>query len=369
MGAMFEREIDTPALLVDLVQMETNIVTMANLVSASGTSLRPHAKSHKVPAIAHRQVAAGATGITCQKLGEAEVMVGAGLRDILVPYPIVGPLKIERLLRLAQDARVITVVDSLDGAGDLAAAARKAGIHLPILLEIDLGYRRCGVPPDSATLLADRIVHGEDCAGLSFEGLLAYEGHVYDVFEGTSARVIAADAYDALAAAAQSIRDSGIPVDCVSVGATATAATAAAHPHITELRAGSYVFNDRFHVSMGWCDESRCALSVLATVVSVPSAHQAVIDAGSKALSFATVPHGQGYGHIKGHPDYLLERLADEHGMIYIPPDSRTPKIGDRLEIIPNQHTVVVDSFDQMFGIEDGEIERIWPIAARGRMQ
>jgi D-serine deaminase-like pyridoxal phosphate-dependent protein len=366
---MFEREIDTPALIVDLSAMESNIRAMADAVRAGGKSLRPHVKSHKVPAIAHLQIAAGATGIACQKLGEAEVMVGAGMDDVLVPYPIVGPLKIERLLRLSEQARVTTVVDSLDGARALSEAARRVSGTLPVLLEIDVGYRRCGVQPEAAALLAECIVNGSDFSGLVFEGLLAYEGHVYEGVDRVSADALAVEAYDTLAAAVQSVRERGIPVNCVSAGATATAARALADRHITELRPGSYVFNDRFHMEMGWCDEDSCALSVLATVVSAPSAHRVVIDAGSKALSFATVPSGGGYGHVKGYPALVLDRLADEHGMVCIGSDGEAPKIGSRIEIIPNQHTVVVDSFDRLFGIRQGKIEEIWPIAARGRMQ
>lgn len=359
-------EIDTPALLVDLDQMEANIAAMADLARRTGTDLRPHAKAHKIPALARRQMEAGAVGITCQKLGEGEVMADAGLDDILVTFPIVGPLKIARLLRLAHRCHVTTVVDSLMAAKPLSEAAEEEGIQLDTLIEVDVGYRRCGVSADEAPRLARSLM--ECCPGLRVRGLMAYEGHLYNLSAAEVAPAAIA-AYDLLGNLAGELRNCGIPVECVSVGASAGAETAARHPAITEIRAGSYIFNDIAQVMMGGATEDECALTVLATVVSTPTPDRAVIDAGAKALTFTTLPGVPGYGRIRNHEDAVLGRLSDEHGMIALPPHGRAFAIGERIQVVPNSGSVVINEFSDLIGVRAGVVECVWPIAARGRMQ
>jgi D-serine deaminase-like pyridoxal phosphate-dependent protein len=360
-------EIDTPALIVDLDTMEANIAGMAALARRHGVALRAHAKGHKVPDLAWRQVRAGAVGIACQKLGEADVMADAGLPDILIPYPIIGPIKIRRLLDLARRTHVTTVVDTLDGAGPLSAAAVAAGIVLDTMLEVDSGYHRCGVSPNAALGLAQTIAR--DLPGLRFKGVMAYEGHIYGLDRPDDVVRAARASYDVLGAVAHRISDAGLPVECVSAGSSVSAEAAAAHPAITEVRAGGYVFNDRSVVLLGGATQQQCSLTVLSTVVSKRGSDHAVIDAGSKALSLATLSMVPGFGLLLGHEDAVLRKLADEHGMISVPEDARPFGIGERVRIIPNEHATVVTQFPELVGMRGDRVECVWPIAARGMMQ
>lgn len=358
--------IDTPAVVIDADVVDRNVERMAALTRDHGTALWPHAKSHKIPELALRQVDAGAAGITCQKLGEAEVMADAGLLDILVSYPIVGPLKVERLLALAERVRVTTVVDSLPAAAALGRAAAARGRQLHTLLEVDVGYRRCGVRPEDAPGIAGQLAR---TAGVRLAGLLAYEGHIYDRAGALPAERRARAAYDLLGAVADRVRRTGIAVERVSVGASATAALAARHGAITELRAGSYVFNDRTQVAMGAATPADCALTVLTTVVSTAAGRHAVIDAGSKALTFTGLAGGHGYGYVAGRPDLVVERLSDEHGMVAVPPGARAPQVGDRLRVVPNAHAAVIDNFSDAVAVRDGRPAGCFAVAARGRMR
>lgn len=359
-------EVDTPAVVIDLEVVERNLARMATIARDGDVALWPHAKSHKIPELARLQVDAGAAGITCQKIGEAEVMADAGLPDILISYPIVGAPKVERLMALAERTRVTTVVDSLDAATVLGRAAAARGLAIETLLEVDVGYRRCGVRPDDAREIAERLV---EVPGLRLAGLLAYEGHIYDQAGPETAERRARAAYDLLGVVADAIRAAGIAVERVSVGATATAALAAGHDAITELRAGSYLFNDRTQVAMGAATEDDCALSVLSTVVSTAAGGHVVIDAGSKALTFTALVGGSGYGVVAGRPDLVVERLSDEHGMIPLVGGARAPEVGDRLHVVPNAHAAVIDNFSDAVAVRDGEPVGAFSVAARGRMQ
>jgi D-serine deaminase-like pyridoxal phosphate-dependent protein len=366
LGAALD-EVDTPALVVDLDQMESNIETMARLGRDLDLALRPHIKSHKIPDLARWQMEAGAVGITCQKLGEAEVMADAGLTDITIAYPIIGTPKLRRLTDLAQRVRVTTLVDSFDGARPLSEAAASAGITLDTLVEVDDGYHRCGLPPESVLPLARAVA--EELPGVRFVGILAYEGHLYDLTDRGAVIREARRSYSLMGEVAEQVREAGIPVDRVSVGASTTAEAAAEHPAVTELRPGSYIFNDRYQMSMGAVGVEDCALFVLATVVSCPARDRAVIDAGSKALTWSPPLGADGYGLILGHEDSMIDRLADEHGIISVPEHARPFSIGERVRVIPNSHPPVVNAFSELVGDRDGRVEVVWPIAARGKMQ
>ena len=360
-------DVDTPALIVDLDLMASNIEAMAELGRDGGLAIRPHIKSHKVPELALMQMEAGAVGITCQKLGEAEVMADAGLADITVAYPIIGAPKLRRLTDLARRIRVTTLVDSMEGAKPLSDAAASAGITLDTLVEVDDGYHRCGVPPEQVLPLARAVA--QELPGLRFAGILAYEGHIYDLTDRGVLLREARRSYDVMREVAERVRDAGIPVERVSVGASATARAAADHPAVTELRPGSYIFNDRYQVSMGAVGVEHCALSVLATVVSVPAPHRAIIDVGSKGLSWSPPIGADGYGLILGHEQATIARLADEHGIISIPEAARPFSIGERVRVIPNSHPPVVNAFSELLGYRNDRIDAVWPIAASGRMQ
>jgi D-serine deaminase-like pyridoxal phosphate-dependent protein len=360
-------DIDTPALIVDLDRMASNIEAMARLGRDGKIALRPHVKSHKTPELAIRQVEAGAVGITCQKLGEAEVMADAGLSDITIAYQIIGARKLRRLSDLAHRVRVTTLVDSMEGARPLSEAASADGITLDTLVEVDDGYHRCGVLPEHALPLVRAVAH--DLPGLRFVGILAYEGHIYDLTDRIAVLREARRSYDLMGEVVERLRGASIPVARVSVGASATAQAAADHPVVTELRPGSYIFNDRYQVSMGAASVEECALSVLATVVSVPAPDRAIIDVGSKGLSWSPPVGADGYGLILGHDQATIARLADEHGIVTVPEGTRPFSIGERVKVIPNSHPPVVNSFSELLGYRSDRVDFVWPIAARGRMQ
>jgi D-serine deaminase-like pyridoxal phosphate-dependent protein len=365
-GAVID-DVDTPALIVDLERMASNIEAMARLGRDGDLALRPHMKSHKIPELAVLQMEAGAVGITCQKLGEAEVMAAAGLRDITIAYPIIGERKVRRLVDLAHRVRITTLVDSIEGAQPLSEAAAADGITLDTLVEVDDGYHRCGVPPEHALPIARTVAF--ELPGLRFVGILAYEGQIYDLTDQSAVLATARRSYDVMGEVAERLRGASIPVERVSVGASATARAAADHPAVTELRPGSYIFQDRYQVSMGAASVEECALSVLATVVSVPAADRAIIDVGSKGLSWSPPVGTDGYGLILGHEEAAIDRLADEHGILSVPEGARPFSIGERVRVIPNSHPPVVNAFSELIGYRVNRIDVVWPIAARGRMQ
>jgi D-serine deaminase-like pyridoxal phosphate-dependent protein len=359
-------EIESPALIVDLDVMEANVASMTKVVRSNGIELWPNIKGHKIPELAWRQVRAGAAGITCQKLSEAEVMVNAGFTDVLVAVQVIGRQKVERLLRLSGRAHVKTVVDSLSGAKAISDAFANRGRTIDVFLEIDIGYRRCGVTAAEARALA-RLT--SKLPGLRVVGVMGYEGHIYDLSSKSEVLAAARRSYELLVRASESIREAGIDAPRVSVGASAGVEVAVETPGITEIRAGSYLMNDRAQIAMGAADTARCAATVLATVISVPNPSVTVIDAGAKALTATTLPGIAGYGLIVGHDDVILDRLSDEHGMIATVGAREPFQVGDRVRIVPNSHTVVFNQFAEAYGVRNGTIEAVLPVAARGMMQ
>ena len=358
-------EIESPALIVDLDVMEANLAAMSALTRAHGIDLWPNMKGHKIPVLAWRQLRAGAAGITCQKLAEAEVMVDAGIADVLVAVQVISASKVDRLLRLARRARLITVVDSLDGAQAISDAFARNGQVIEAFLEVDIGYHRCGVSGADAPGLARKLAQ---LPGLKLVGVMGYEGHLYDLKGKAAVRSAAQRCYDMLVGVSASVQGAGLEAVRVSVGASAGVDAAVEVKGITEVRAGSYLMNDRAQIAMGATDTSGCAATVLATVISVPEATRAVIDAGAKALTPTTIPGVAGYGAIAGHDDAVLERLSDEHGMIATTSANRF-SVGDRVHVVPNSHTVVFNQFAEAYLVRKGMVEAILPVAARGMMQ
>ena len=352
-------EIDTPALLLDLDLMEGNIARMAAAFRGLTAKLRPHAKTHKTPIIAHKQLAAGAIGITCAKLGEAEVMVEGGIRDILLANQIVGPRKISRLVSLARHAELIVAVDDAQNVQDLAQAAQAAGVWLRVLVEVDIGMHRCGVAPGEPALSLARQV--EKAPGLKFAGLMGYEGHLVFVpsLEERAHRVhtdlrILTDTVSFL-------ESRGLPVDIISAGGTGTAMITGRLPRITEIQAGSYVFMDGRYKTIEGVDFD-CALTLLTTVVSRPRPDRVIIDAGMKTLT-----HEFGLPRFKQRDDLELLGLSEEHGTVKLHDPAVALKPGDKLELVPSHGDTTLNIHDWYYGLRHGRVETIWPIAARGK--
>ncbi len=346
---MWLDDLDTPSVLIDLDVMERNIADMQARCDALGLAFRPHIKTHKIPDIARMQLAAGAVGIACQKVSEAEVFAEAGIDDIQIPYNIIGAHKTARLIDLALYNRISVSADSAAAVSGLSAAAAQAGMSLRVFVELESDQHRAGAPLERALQLAQAISTDEH---LHFAGLLIYPSDV-------SIRPLLQQALARLDAA-------GIGVETVSGGGTGAALHAHEVPELTELRVGTYVFNDWSTVSRGWAAPEACAMHIRATVVSRPSDERVILDAGSKTLASETVDGL--YGSIVEYPQARLYRLNEEHGYLDVSACDARPKVGDIVHILPVHTCVVTNLHNQLFGVRAGQVEVEWPVAARGRV-
>lgn len=359
--------VDTPVMVVDLAILRHNLDSMATRARSYGVALRPHAKTHKSPDIARMQLEAGAIGLTCAKLGEAEVLVDqGGVEDILIAYPIVGEAKIGRLLALMERAQVTVALDSREAAAALSTAMAAAGASLDVFIEVNTGQDRAGALAGAeAACLALDVAR---LPGLRVTGVMTHEGHA-----GFSAPdVIAAtaeDAGNALVETAERIRAAGLPIHHVSVGSTPASWYTPRVSGVSELRPGTYVFNDNSAFRHGRIGPGDCAARIVATVVSRPAPDRAIIDAGSKALALDPSPSHSGHGYIVGHAGATIARLSEEHGVVSLPPDEPGLTIGERVEIIPNHVCPAVNLTDELYIISDGRILDTWPVAARGKVR
>jgi D-serine deaminase-like pyridoxal phosphate-dependent protein len=360
-------ELDTPALVVDLDVLAANIASMAAVAREAGVRLRPHTKTHKCPEIARMQVEAGAAGITVAKLGEAEVMAGAGFDDLLVAYPIVGDAKLARLRALRERARVRVSLDSVavaEGVGTVGTAADP----VEVLVEVDTGHHRMGRPPGEPT--AALVAEVARLPGLEVVGLLSHAGHAYQAEPG-DLQALARREADDLAATAEACVRAGVEVREISVGSSPTARAVAGAAGVTESRPGTYVFNDVQQMRLGVAVEAGCAAHVLATVVSRPWEDRFVIDAGSKCLSQDGTdgPPFPGRGVLAGREDLVLDFLTEEHGVGHVVTGGGNLEVGDRLEVIPLHVCSSVNLFDTAAGVRGGRVESEFAIAARGMVR
>jgi D-serine deaminase-like pyridoxal phosphate-dependent protein len=348
-------ELDTPVLIADLGVAERNAERMQARCDALGLRLRPHIKTHKLPALAHMQMRAGAVGIACQKLGEAEVMAAAGLDDILITYPLVGPRKTARFAALAREVTMAAVADSEVVACDLSAALVGAGAEAAFLVECDTGFGRTGVQTPQAAAELGAIAHG--LPGLRFAGFMTYP------------TMPEAGAW--LAAAVEAAGARGLETIWVSGGGTPRASWKAAEaaPVLTEVRAGTYLYNDRMCLADGSAALEDCALHVRATVVSRPAHDRAIVDAGTKALTSDIAPGVDGYGQLLEHPAARVPQLNEEHGYVDLSACERRPDIGEMVTIVPNHACGTTNMFDEVVAHRDGEVVAVWPLEARGKLR
>jgi D-serine deaminase-like pyridoxal phosphate-dependent protein len=346
-------DLETPVPVIDLDRVENNLAKMQAYCDKHRLRLRPHIKTHKMPAFAHQQVERGAIGITCQKLGEAEVMADAGLDDILISYPLIGSAKALRLAELARRATMSVAVDNLLALETAAEAARVAGVSIGVLVEFDSGNKRTGVVlVDQALELARRI---EATPGLRFDGLMTYPSTAATADFVTEAR--------------RRFAEVGIAISVVSGGGTPNAWQAHEIAGLTEVRVGTYIYHDRATVGAGAASLEDCALHLHATVVSRPTEERAVIDAGTKSLTSDTVAPsvGPGFGLILGYPDAVIERLNEEHGVLDLSRCREKPALGERVRILPNHVCVVSNLHDEVVISRNGRVVDTWRVAARGK--
>jgi D-serine deaminase-like pyridoxal phosphate-dependent protein len=359
-------ELDTPSLLVDLDRLEANLNRMAKVAKAADLSLRPHTKTHKTVEIAKLQLARGAAGITVAKVGEAEVMAEAGVEDIFIAHQVVGQAKIERLAALAKRAKVAVGVDSVAVASPLSMAFAQQGMRLPVMIEVDIGLKRCGVQPEEAAELARQL---NALPGLNLIGVFTYPGQVYAARSENEVGGIAAFECRTMAEVAQRVGRVASMEPRVSGGSTPTAPHYSAECGLTEIRPGTYVFNDRIQIDRWSARPADCALTVLSTVVSTPEPGRAVLDAGSKSLASDLAPVSPGYGMLKEDNAAILVKLNEEHGFLDLSQATIRPRVGDKVEVIPNHCCTVSNLYDEMVAVRSGEVVETWQIAGRGKVR
>ena len=353
---------DTPIVAVDLNVLDKNINWLANLAKEAGVKLRPHTKTHKSPFIAQKQINAGAIGITTATLGEAEVMVDNGIKDILIAFPIIGEKKIERFSNLLLKADLKVALDDIAVAREINVAGKKLNKKIKVYADVDTGLGRMGRIPEESV---DHLFKISKLEFIELTGLMSHTGHAYLYSTDEEIRRVAIEDATLLYKTKQKLAEKGVDIPEISIGATATARFIKDIPYVTEMRPGMYVFNDRFVMATGGAKVEDCAVSIFATVISRPNEERLIIDAGSKTLASDVFRNG-GYGYIKGHKNLELVSLSEEHGTI-IAQGQTNLKIGDVIEIIPNHICPAINLTDQIYGFRDGELERMIPILGRGK--
>ncbi len=357
LAAAIARQYGTPAVVIDLDVVDRNIDRLQRTCDAAGLRNRPHIKTHKSPVLAAQQRDRGAKGITCQKLGEAEVMAEAGLDDILISYNVLGEEKMQRLARLLRTG--VTVRPCCDNpivADGYVDAARLAGRELEVLVECDTGRERAGVETPAEAIALARRIAGHD--GLSFGGLLLY---------APEDRL--AESQKFLDEVKEGLREHGLEPGIVSTGGTPNLRNLGRIKGATEHRSGTSIFNDRMMLTCGAATLEDCALAVYATVVSRAGPLRGILDSGSKTLTSDTGGGLDGFGLIREYPNARIKGFAEEHGMLDLSSSRRKPSIGETVSIIPNHVCVVVNMVDELVTVRGGEIAGTLPVAARGKLR
>lgn len=354
-------ELDTPVLLVDLPTMGRNIERMVGRIIGKGVNWRPHTKGQKVPALAYMELAAGAIGVTCAKLGEAEVMAAAGIRDILIANQIVGPQKVTRLVNLRPHADVIVAVDSAESVRELSEAATAKGVELRVVVEVDVGMGRCGVEPGEAVVrLAQKVA---DAPGLKLAGLEAWEANCTRIADPNEKQLCVRSSVGKLVESAELCRRAGLPIEIVSCGGTGTYWLTAAVPGVTEIQAGGGIFND-VHYAEHFGLDHEFAMTVMTTVISRPNPRRIVVDAGKKTMTSDT-----GTPRPLGLEGVTSVSLSAEHGKIELDRPNTDLKVGDRLEWIVGYTDTTVLLHDELYATRDGCVEVVWPVLGRGKLR
>ncbi|HEU0119220.1 MAG TPA: alanine racemase [Bryobacteraceae bacterium] len=351
-------DLDTPALVVDLDVMERNLQRMADYTKAHSLRLRPHTKTHKIPALGAKQLALGAVGLTVAKVSEAEVMLASGAEDLLIAYPIFGAEKMRRLVEVAKKVNVTVSVDSLETARPIAEAAKAAGIQIGVLAEVDAGLHRVGAQPEVFLDLL-RGIAGLD--GIELRGMAFYPGHIKN--QDGAALSALSQLIQGLVAEASA---AGFALPVVSGGSTPTEWHSHEVAGMNEVRPGTYIFNDRNTVLSGACGLEDCAVTILTTVVSTAVPGQFVIDGGSKTFSSDRAA-AEGFGMFLDAPDALFEKMNEEHG--YVKHAGHQRSVGERVRVLPNHVCVAVNLHERIYGVRGEAVEEVWTVDGRGKLQ
>ncbi len=355
-------DLDTPALLVDLDIMERNLSRVSDYCSVHGLRLRPHTKTHKSILIARQQLALGASGLTVAKTSEAEVMLGAEPRDLLVAFPVIGESKLRRLAAVAGLTRVTVALDSTEAARQLSDCAVRSGVRFGVLVEVDVGLGRVGVPPSDALALA-RFVAA--LPGLDWRGVTFYPGHIKDREPEKLAALS-----ELVGCMVAGFTAAGMKPEIVSGGSTPTLYQSHEIEGLNEIRPGTYVFNDLNTVAAGACTLDDCAASVLVTVVSRAGAGKMIVDGGSKTFSSDWLSSGgPGFGRVREAPGAVFHKMNEEHGFVDLSRAERGFEIGEKVRIVPNHVCVAVNLHEYVYGVRGGNVEEVWNVEGRGKLQ
>ena len=348
-------ELDTPAVTVDLDKVDRNIRRAQEHLAALGLANRPHIKTHKIPALAKLQMDAGAVGITCQKLGEVEVMADAGVADdILLTFNVIGEAKTERLAALIRRLkRMAVVLDNEVVAKGLSEAGRSHGVDIRFLIECDTGFGRNGVQSPQAAL--DLARTAMKMPHMRFEGLMTFP-------------TAKPEQRQWLERALQLLQGAGLDVPVVSGGGSPSLKSAGEFPMLTEYRAGTYIYNDVMQVTAGAATWDDCAMTVRTTVISRPTDDRAILDAGSKVMTYEQY-YAKGFGRIIEYPDAVITGFSEEHGIVDLTGSPKKPKVGEVVSVIPNHCCVVTNMMDEIYAVRGSTVEAAWPVAARGKVR
>jgi D-serine deaminase-like pyridoxal phosphate-dependent protein len=370
-------QLRTPCVLVDTARVGRNLERLQSSVNNRGLRLRPHAKTHKSIELARRQIAGGAIGICCAKLGEAEIFAAAGIEDIRLPYPL-NPVNAERVVELLDQTRLSFIVDHMAVAQGWSEAMQRASRTVDVLVKVDVGFHRCGIDPERPDAV-EFIAKVAALPGLRFRGLLAHAGHGYGATSEAQVRDIAEAEARTMRVLADAVRAKGIEVAEISVGATPTVRHSLNQDGLTELRPGNYIYFDRTQVSLGAATWDDCALTVLARVVTKPAPDRIIVDSGSKTLTndlargFAPAP---GYGAVlrditgvqAQDESLVVERLSEEHANVRVTTGTHALEPGDLVRIVPNHSCVVSNLVDSAWLVDGDEVIERLEISARGRI-
>ena len=359
-------DLETPALLIDLDIMEGNLQKLADYGQKHRLRVRPHTKTHKIPALARKQLDLGAAGLTVAKVGEAEVMLAAQPKDLLVAYPIVGSKKLQRLMQVAAKTSITVSLDSVGVAAQLSELAKAAGIEIGVLAEVDVGLGRVGVPPGELVRLVQGIA---GLPGLRFDGIAFYPGHIRSMDqEGEQALQALASTLEGILG---DLRRAGFEARIVSGGSTPTLFQSHRVPGLNEIRPGTYMFNDRNTFLQGACTIEECAASVMVTVVSTAKTGQMIVDGGSKTFSSDRPSAGSevSFGRVVEAPEAVFGKMNEEHGYVDLHRAAQKFAVGDRVRIIPNHVCVAVNLHECVYGIRGDTVEQVWRVEGRGKLQ
>ncbi len=365
------RDLDTPALLIDLDAMERNLDRMAERLEGKDLKLRAHSKTHKSPILARKQIALGAVGVCCQKVSEAEVMVAGGVQDILISSEVVSPAKLRRLVALSRHAHLMVVVDDPRGAELLSIAAQEGGVEIGVLVDVDIGQGRCGVPPGAPAAEVGKFA--ESLPNIRLRGIQAYEGKAQHVEGFEARRDVYGDAIGRIQETIEEFNKAGLATDVRSGGGTGTWRWDVEGAALNELQAGSYLFMDAHYCSVGGeksavYDDFDPSLFVLTTVVSTPSSDRVVVDGGHKSLS-----SDSGWPVCVDLEGSTYSAGGDEHGIVTVSASGLRPDLGETLLFQPSHSDTTINLHDHYYGIrggpKEGVLETVWPVAARGMVR